>query len=78
MTMYVTATDKFFSKHLGKISKLVYVCETSSDMDKVFKLIANRHDLKYITPRTTKPRWSSRYYDISWRDVAGNKISEPK
>jgi hypothetical protein len=76
--MYITATDKFFSQHLGKISKLVYVCETSNDMDKVMAMISDRKDLKYITPRTTKPRWSSKYYDISWRDTAGNKISEPK
>jgi len=78
MTMYVTATDKFFSQHLGKISKLVYVCETANDMYSVMKMIEHRHDLKYITPRTTKPRWSSRYYDISWRDAKGDKISEPK
>ena len=78
MTFYVTATDKFFSKHLGKISKLVYVCETSQDMSDVMKLTENREDLKYITPRTTKPRWSSRYYDISWRNVKGDKIAEPK
>lgn len=75
MIVYVTATDKFYSRMIGKISKLVYVCPTSKDVDHVMDMIKDRHDLKYINLCTNKPKYSSKYYDTSFRDSDGNKLN---
>jgi hypothetical protein len=74
MTFYVTATDKFYSRMIGKISKLVYVCNTSTEMDKVINMIKDRHDLKHISYATMKPKYNSRKYDTSFRNSNGDKI----
>jgi len=74
LIVYVTATDKFYSRMIGKISKLVYVCRDSTECDRVWDMATRRHDLKYLSVRTTKPHYNSHKYDTSFRDSHGNKI----
>jgi hypothetical protein len=75
LIVYVTATDKFYSRMIGKISKLVYVCPTSKDVDHVIEMIEHRHDLKHMSIRTTKPTYPTRTHDTSFRDSNGDKLT---
>ena len=76
MIVYITATDKFFSSMIGKISKLIYVCNNSEELSHCEKMVYNRKDLKYIYLSTVKPRYRKSWYHVSWRDYKGNIIKD--
>lgn len=68
---YVTMTDSFLSgwgMAEGKTNKLVIECNNLQEAEIVANNARARSDMKYVNICTTKPRYSSSAYYVSWHD----------
>jgi len=67
---YVTMTDKFMSgwgHARGKINKLIIVCDTVDQAERIVKNAGYRSEMKYINWTSRKPYYDPRRYLVSWK-----------
>jgi hypothetical protein len=67
---YVTMTDKFLSgwgAAAGKINKLVIECQTHQDAERVARNARQRHEMRRVSIRATKPCYRPDSVLTSWR-----------
>jgi len=61
---WVTMTDKFMSGWGGaanKINKFVVACESREQAEQIVRAAEKRSEMKYISVRTKKPKYGSKY-----------------
>ena len=62
---YVTMTDRFFSRIYKTTNKVIVICETLADANRVYHVALERSDMKYVNIAYNEPRYPS-HYRVDW------------